>query len=64
MIVLTKLTNSMMNIDGLIKMIYSYLNKFTPSLPSLDYLLSNNHINNVIVYKYDFSDDEVSKSDK
>ncbi|EDV28283.1 uncharacterized protein TRIADDRAFT_53756 [Trichoplax adhaerens] len=25
---------------------------------SLYYLLSNNHINNVIVYKYDFSDDE------
>jgi len=27
--------------------------------PLIDYLLSNNHINSIIVHKFDFSDEEV-----
>jgi len=27
----------------------------------LDYLLSNNHINSIIVHKFDFSDEEVCR---
>ena len=32
---------------------------FTHSLCLTDYLLSNNHINSIIVLKFDFSDEEV-----
>lgn len=28
-------------------------------VPSPDYLLSNNHVNSIIVHKFDFSDEEV-----
>jgi hypothetical protein len=27
---------------------------------SVDYLLSNNHVNNIIVHKFDFSDEEIT----
>ena len=30
-----------------------------PSFCSIDYLLSNNHVNSIIVHKFDFSDEEV-----
>lgn len=29
------------------------------SFPFLDYLLSNNHVNSIIVHKFDFSDEEI-----
>jgi protein CLEC16A len=27
---------------------------------SIDYLLSNNHVNNIILHKFDFSDEEIT----
>lgn len=36
------------------------LNSFQPNkIFVLDYLLSNNHVNSIIVHKFDFSDEEV-----
>jgi len=30
------------------------------SISNLDYLLSNNHVNNIIVHKFDFNDEEIT----
>ncbi|EDO26306.1 predicted protein, partial [Nematostella vectensis] len=37
----------------------SILFKNTPNESSLNYLLSNNHVNSIIIHKFDFSDEEV-----
>lgn len=46
--------------DVLYTYIFALKIHYLYSLPSLsDYLLSNNHVNAIIVHKFDFSDEEV-----
>ena len=39
--------------------IYSWCVLYAPPPAIADYLLSNNHINSIIVHKFDFSDEEI-----
>lgn len=44
---------------SIIKQNTSFLAETKLKILILDYLLSNNHVNSIIVHKFDFSDEEV-----